>query len=50
MIYMKEQVMFGVDEITISLTNKNSNKVKIDPGQGSFSIGTKDISKGQFDV
>ena len=47
---MKEQVIFGVDEITISLTNKNSHKVKIDPGQGSFSIGTKDISKGQFDA
>ncbi|WP_164123544.1 hypothetical protein [Sphingobacterium sp. xlx-130] len=34
----------------ISLTGENSHKIVIPPGQGSFSIGTKNISKGKYDV
>jgi len=34
----------------ISLTGENSHKIVIPPGQGSFSIGTKNISNGKYDV
>ncbi|ERJ58250.1 hypothetical protein [Sphingobacterium paucimobilis] len=34
----------------ISLTGENSHKIVIPPGQGSFSIGTKNMSKGKYDV
>ncbi|MDE6055336.1 MAG: hypothetical protein K2G55_16615, partial [Lachnospiraceae bacterium] len=37
-------------EFTISLTGVDSHKVVIPRGQGSFSIGTKGISKGKYDV
>lgn len=37
-------------ELNISLTGKDSHKVKIPRGQGSLSIGTKGISKGKYDV
>lgn len=37
-------------ELNISLTRKNSYKVMIPIGQGSFSIGTKGVSKGKYDV
>lgn len=36
--------------VCISLTSKNSHKVTIQPGVGSFSISTKGISKGKCDV
>lgn len=35
---------------TISLTGKDSHKAVIPKGQGSFSIGTKGISEGKYDV
>ena len=34
----------------ISLTGEKSHKVTIPAGQGSFSIGTKEISEGKYDV
>ena len=34
----------------ISLTGKDSHKVMIPAGQGSFSIGTKGLSEGKYDV
>lgn len=34
----------------ISLTGKESHKLKIEAGQGSFSIGTKGVSSGKYDV
>lgn len=34
----------------LSLTGENSHKLSIPIGQGSFSIGTKGISKGEYDV
>ncbi len=34
----------------ISLTGKESHKLKIEAGQGSFSIGTKGISIGKYDA
>ena len=37
-------------EYIISLTGKDSHKVMLPVGQGSFSIGTKGISKGEYDV
>lgn len=37
-------------EFIISLTGKDSHKVVISKGQGSFSIGTKGISEGKCDV
>lgn len=37
-------------EFVISLTGQNSHKVIIPKGQGSFSIGTKGVSKGKYDV
>ena len=36
--------------VFISLTGKNSHKIKIPAGQGSFSIGTRGISDGKYDV
>lgn len=36
--------------ITLSLTGKDSHKVSLQPGQGSISIGTIGISKGNFNV
>lgn len=36
--------------IYISLTGENSHKITIPPGQGSFSIGTKLVSNGKYDV
>lgn len=41
--------MYGTEYI-ISLTGKDSHRVMIPVGQGSFSIGTKGISKGEYDV
>lgn len=38
------------EEYTISLTGADSHKVSLPLGQGSFSIGTKGISKGKYDV
>lgn len=38
------------NEYTISLTGVDSHKVVIPCGQGSFSIGTKGISTGKYDV
>lgn len=37
-------------EYTISLTGVDSHKAALPLGQGSFSIGTKGISKGKYDV
>ncbi|MDE6362923.1 MAG: hypothetical protein K2L86_01450 [Lachnospiraceae bacterium] len=37
-------------EYVISLTGKDSHKVVIPAGQGTFSIGTKGISEGEYDV
>lgn len=37
-------------EFIISLTGDNSHKISIPRGQGSFSIGTKGISQGKYDV
>lgn len=37
-------------EIIISLTGENSHKISIPRGQGSFSIGTRGISEGKYDV
>ncbi len=36
--------------VYISLTGENSHRVIIPPGQGSFSIGTKGVSEGKYDV
>lgn len=36
-------------EFIISLTGADSRKAVIPGGQGSFSIGTKGISKGEYD-
>ncbi len=38
------------EEIILSLTSKDSHKIINKAGVGSFSIGTKDISNGEFDV
>ena len=40
----------GDREYVISLTGKDSHKVMIPAGQGSFSIGTKGLSEGKYDV
>ena len=37
-------------EYIISLTGKDSHRVMIPAGQGSFSIGTKGLSEGEYDV
>lgn len=37
-------------EFFLSLTNENSHDIKIMAGQGSFSIGTIGISKGDYDA
>lgn len=37
-------------ECVISLTGKDSHRVMIPAGQGSFSIGTKGLSEGEYDV
>ena len=37
-------------ECVISLTGKDSHRVMIPAGQGSFSIGTKGLSEGTYDV
>ena len=42
--------MFKPKEKIISLTSKNSHKITIYPGVGSFIIGTKGVSKGNFDA
>ncbi|GLC80987.1 hypothetical protein [Lacrimispora brassicae] len=42
--------MSGNKPMHISLTGEKSHKVNIPTGQGSFSIGTKGISKGKYDV
>lgn len=42
--------MGGDRRIDISLTGEKSHQVNIPAGQGSFSIGTKGISKGKYDV
>lgn len=38
------------EQMYISLTGEKSHKVTIPLGQGSFSIGTKGVSKGNYDV
>ena len=45
-----EKLWFNNKEITLSLTGKDSHKALIEAGQGSFSIGTKNISEEDFDV
>lgn len=42
--------MIGNKILCLSLTGENSHKINIPPGQGSFSIGTKGISKGKYDI
>lgn len=37
-------------EVLISLTGTDSHKIILEPGVGSFSIGTKGLSNGTFDV
>ena len=50
-IIIKEgKTAMGNTEYVITLTGKDSHKVMLPVGQGSFSIGTKGISKGEYDV
>lgn len=47
---INEKILFNSKEITLSLTGKDSHKVLIEDGQGSFSIGTNNSDEKNFDV
>ncbi|MGJ1391001.1 hypothetical protein ACR78F_11525 [Sphingobacterium spiritivorum] len=52
-LYKREQNLSPMQKdqpVCISLTAAQSHKITIPAGQGSFSIGTKGISKGKYDT
>lgn len=38
------------EKLTLSLTGKDSHEFILEPGRGDFNIGTKGLSKGEYDV
>ena len=38
------------EKLTLSLTGKDSHEFILEPWRGDFNIGTKGLSKGEYDV